>query len=79
MYFVAVCVLCLFLAVPWVDLESVIVVFSGHTPLLLFFPANKDKDTDQTARLRRQFSAFVFSRVTKSGFLAAHIVYITHL
>ena len=33
----AVCVLCLFLTVPWVGLQSVIVVFSGHTHLLLYF------------------------------------------
>ena len=27
----AVCVLCLFLAVPWVDMQSVIVALPGHT------------------------------------------------
>ena len=31
---VAVCVLCLFLAVPWVGLWSVSVAFPGHTPVL---------------------------------------------
>ena len=31
---VAVCALCLFLAVPWVALRSVIVVFPGHTHLI---------------------------------------------
>ena len=30
---VAVCVLCLFLAVLWVGLRSVVVVFPGHTQL----------------------------------------------
>ena len=29
----AVCVLCLFLTVPWVGLQSLIVAFSGHTHL----------------------------------------------
>ena len=32
---VAVCVLCLFLAVTWVGLQSVILSFPGHTHLLL--------------------------------------------
>ena len=32
---VAVCVLCLFLMVPWVDLKSVGVTFPGHTNILL--------------------------------------------
>ena len=31
----AVCVLCIFLVVKWVGLQSVIVAFSGHTLLLL--------------------------------------------
>ena len=28
-----VCALCLFLTVPWVGLQSVIMAFAGHTPL----------------------------------------------
>ena len=32
---VGVCVLCLDLAVPWVGLQSVVVLFSGHTHLVL--------------------------------------------
>ena len=36
---VAVCVLCVFLMVPWVGLQSVIVVFPGHThPRGVVFP-----------------------------------------
>ena len=30
---VTVCILCLFLTVPWVGLQSVIVAFPGHTNL----------------------------------------------
>ena len=59
-WFVAVCVHCLFLMVLWVGLESVIVFFSAHTHLQLYFPVNKDKNTDQIAWLRRLFCAFVF-------------------
>ena len=33
-YVVAVCVLCLFLAVPWLGLQSVNVAFRGHTQFL---------------------------------------------
>ena len=33
--FVGVCVLCLFLTVPWVGLQSMIVAFPGQTHLLL--------------------------------------------
>ena len=40
----------------------------------VYFTVNKDNDTDQTAWLHRLFGANVFSRVTKSGFLVAHIV-----
>ena len=29
---VAVCVLCLFLAVPWIGLHTVVVTFPGHRP-----------------------------------------------
>ena len=36
---VAVCIMCLFLTVPWVGLQSVIVAFPGHTHLLLSAPA----------------------------------------
>ena len=32
---VAVCVMCLFLMVPWVGLQSVIVTFPGHTHLFV--------------------------------------------
>ena len=45
---VAVCALCLFLAVPSVGLESAIVVFSAHF-LTIVFTVNKDNDTGQTA------------------------------
>ena len=36
--FLVVIVLCLFLAVPWFGLQCVIVVFPGHTHLLLLRP-----------------------------------------
>ena len=32
-FYVVVCVLCLFLTMQWVGLQSVIVVFTGHTHL----------------------------------------------
>ena len=41
------CVLCLFLTVLWVCLESTIVVFSSHTHFLTtILPVNKSKGTD---------------------------------
>ena len=32
----AVCVLCLFLVIPWVGLCPVLMAFPGHTPTLFF-------------------------------------------
>ena len=60
---------CVFLRVPWVGLEPAIVVFSAHTHLLLYFSVNKDNILMGLQGCAGCSVPFVFSRVTKSGFV----------
>ena len=54
------CVLCLFLTMLWVCLESAIVVFSSHTLFMTTILSSlQNKGTDQTARMRRVFCNIV--------------------
>ena len=66
-----VCVLCLFLAVLWVYLESSIMVFTSHIHFLIYFPVNKIKPL---IRMHGCAGCSVLSFFACSGFIEARFL-----